>query len=357
MARSLAPSLPAKYRRRPRRPEARASTSVPTSCRNPAKKASPIGVASSVSARAMALAAAPTARLCSRKPLQPRDVLAVEVERSERLGRENQRLDRVQAEQADRLGGVGNPLRRPEEAGADQLQDLRRHAHVAGYDLGDPRQRRPRRAEFGDKLGVGRRVTGHRRRPRHHARVTLIDHAVAQVARSGDRGLEGLGVAGLGEELMGGSDALQHGLAIALARQDDPHGRGIASHDRFQKLRAVRARHAHVGDHHVEGRGGEAIQRLAAAFGELHLPLAAETPEHAAQPFEHLGFVIDEQDPLHPRSPRLTSAGGSCRQNVLGSIGSPARSRGRRRGRPGRSALPSPSRMISSARSSSYASL
>ena len=79
------------------------------------------------------------------------------------------------------------------------------------------------------------------------------------------------------------SHAVQDGLPIALAGEDNAHGAGIESDDVFEQLRSVHAGHSHVGQHHVEGLPGKEIEGLGAAFGELHRPFAPEASEHAMQ--------------------------------------------------------------------------
>src|SRR5687767_14915024 len=93
------------------------------------------------------------------------------------------------------------------------------------------------------------------------------------------------------------AERLHDRFGLGLPGEDEANRVGVVALHDFQQLRAVHARHAHVGDHDFAGLGAQRIERRLGAADEGHLPLVALGPKHALQAFEHAWFVVDENDP------------------------------------------------------------
>jgi len=126
----------------------------------------------------------------------------------------------------------------------------------------------------------------------------LVAADAAPDVRGGeDHRTQDLRVAGFGKELVGGALDLEEEVGVGLARQDDADGGGMLPHDAIQEFRPVHARHAHVGDHHVEGGLGQGLQALEGAVHENHVPDAPHVPQEPLEALENQWFIVDEENP------------------------------------------------------------
>jgi len=93
-------------------------------------------------------------------------------------------------------------------------------------------------------------------------------------------------------------------LLLRMHAQDqDAHAREIEP-GTTQEFEPAHAGHRQVDDHHVVGPLAQALQRLEAVPGLVHVPAQLARIEHAAQAFAYDGVVVDDQDPEFRRCRR-----------------------------------------------------
>jgi hypothetical protein len=105
-----------------------------------------------------------------------------------------------------------------------------------------------------------------------------------QIHGAADGGAELLGVARLGEELMGGADALENQFLIGVPGQDEAHRFGMPFHDFAEQLGAVHHGHPHIRDDDRHGGFCHESQRGGGVIQERHVPLVAHGAHGALQP-------------------------------------------------------------------------
>jgi len=91
------------------------------------------------------------------------------------------------------------------------------------------------------------------------------------------------------------ADGAHNRLFVGLAGQHDADGVGVLFLNYFQKLGAIHAGHAHIGDNHVIAVRSHELQRFAPTAGKVHIILVSQPSQHAPQAVEDIRFVIDKE--------------------------------------------------------------
>ena len=140
-----------------------------------------------------------------------------------------------------------------------------------------------------------------------HAGDQVLDGVVAEGSPDHggalDRALQRLGIARFGQALVSGADAFEDEVLIGVSRENETDGLRMALHDLVEKLRAIHARHAHVGHDHIDGRLIHDFEGFGAALHEDHVPLVAERAQHALQALQDQRFVVNKQYSFHSCDP------------------------------------------------------
>ncbi len=136
------------------------------------------------------------------------------------------------------------------------------------------------------------------------ARAQVLDLALQRPGPQGalERHLERLRIGRL-QDVIGRPrlDALDRGGDRPLAGEDDDRDLGVGRLDLPHQVETVAARHAQVGQDHVDGGAGERTERLGDATGELHVEAAL--PEKLPERGAHVPLVLHHQDAATRRHP------------------------------------------------------
>ena len=273
----------------------------------PAVKASSWALRGSFSPTPIARANRARAEAVLPEGVQPEPGNALQVDLRKDLGREDQRPHGVVAQQRDRVLGAGHAPRQAEKGRVDQLEDLGRHAEVARDEVPDLAEGRVGRLDLRQDLGVERRQARQRLQAGQKRLEPAVVQQLAQRGRPGERELQGVRVAGLGQELVGAVHRAEREVPVHLPREHDARHVGIAVHHRGEQRGTVHLRHAQVAHHGVERLALEQPERFGRAARKAHVPVLALRPQHALQPLEHQRFVVHEHHGKAPVRGRHTS--------------------------------------------------
>ena len=207
---------------------------------------------------------------------------------------EHELRDRRQADANDRRVEVG-AASTPRERRVRPLQELRGDRRVGPDERGDIPDRHIGIGEEVLQLQIERRGCRERIGPRDGSRDGRIGQNVPVPNRVGQRAGQFIAIARLREPAVGHRYGLDDELPFGFTREHVADRVRIAVANVAQQPDAVRSRHPHVGDHHIDRFLFEQFHGLRGPNGEMEPIGPAQPPEPASETGEDALLVVDEE--------------------------------------------------------------